>query len=48
MEPKGLPYPIQATAGGLVLNFADDVSPVWTAAFVKATMGLSGLDNGKT
>lgn len=42
-----LTYPIQATTGGLVPNFADDVSPVWTAAFVEATLGLSVLDTAK-
>jgi hypothetical protein len=47
MEPKELPYPIQATTGGLGPNFADDVSPMWTAAFVEATRHPSALDTGK-
>jgi hypothetical protein len=37
VERKELTYPIQATTGGLVPNFADDASPVQTAAFVEAT-----------
>ena len=48
MKPQELTYPIQATAGGLVPSFSDDVSPVWTAAFVEATTDLTVLDAGKT
>ena len=48
MKPQELTDPIQATAGGLVPSFSDDVSPVWTAAFVEATTDLTVLDAGKT